>query len=143
MKNLIIVKQLYVQVLFFNVQDIFKLKENFFKLFNKKIEKIYKTINNLNVFKLYINMTIKSLSYKQIIVLINSNNLKKFLFLLSKHVINFNYVLKGIKSKIFVNFIRFNYKRLIIVFYKVISPFNINITNNYIKNTNNLNINDV
>ena len=100
-------------------------------------------MNNLNVFKLYINITIKSLSYKQIIILINSNNLKKFLFLLSKHVINFNYVLKDIKSKIFVNFIRFNYKRLIIVFYKVISLFNISIINNYIKNTNNLNVNDV
>ena len=73
MKNLIIVKQLYIQVSFFNVQDIFKLKENFFKLFNKKIEEIYKTMNNLNIFKLYINMTIKSLSYKQIIVLINNN----------------------------------------------------------------------
>ena len=56
--------------------------------------------------------------------------------------INFNHVLKSIKSEVFVNFIRSNYRRFMIIFNKVMFPFNISIINNYIKNTNNLNVNN-
>lgn len=133
----------YVQVSSSNVRDILKLKENFPKLSNKKIEEIHKTVNNLNIFKLHINMTTKGLLCKQIIVPIGSDNSKKFLSLSSKHVINLNHALKGIKSEVFVDFIRSNYRGLIIVSNKVMSPFNISVINNYVKNTNNLDINDV
>ena len=42
-----------------NIKDILKLKENFLKLSDKKIESIKKTTNDTNKPKLHINMTTK------------------------------------------------------------------------------------
>jgi len=88
-------------------------------------------------------MTTKDLLRKQIIISMGSNNLKKFLSLSDKYIVNLNYALKDIKSDVIIDFVRFDYKRLIIVFNKVVSPSNICVINNYVKNTNNLNFNDV
>ena len=74
------------------------------------------------------------------IVSINNNNLKKFSLLFDKYIVNFNYILKNIKLNIIINFIKFKYKELIIVFNKIIFLF---IINNYIKNINNLNFNNI
>ena len=82
-------------------------------------------------------MTTKGPLYKQIIVFIGNNN---FLLLFNKYVINFNCTLKGIKLDIIIDFIRFDYRGLIIVFNKVVFSF---VINNYVKNTNNLDFNDV
>ena len=133
----------YTQASSANVLDILKLKENFFKLSNKKIEKIHKTVNNSNIPKLHINMTTKGSLCKQIIIPMGSNNLKKFLFLSDEHVVNLDCALKGIKSDVIIDFIRSDYKELIIVSNKVAFPSNIYIINNYIKNANNLDFNDV
>jgi len=88
-------------------------------------------------------MTTKDPSHKQIIIPIGSNNLKKFLSLSNKHIVNINHALKGIKSDVIIDFIRSDYRRLIIVSNKVVSPSTICIINNYVKNTNNLNFNNV
>jgi len=133
----------YAQASFANVQDILKLKENFPKLSNKKIEEIHKTVNNSNIPKPYINMTTKDPLHKQIIIPMGSNNLKKFLSSSGKHIVNLNCVLKGIKSDVIIDFIRSDYRELIIISNKVASPSNICVINNYVKNTNNLDFNDV
>jgi len=73
----------------------------------------------------------------------DSDNSKKFLSLSNKYVINFNHALKGIKLEVFVDFIRSDYRGLIIVSNKVTSSSDISVINNYVKNTNNLNINDI
>jgi len=88
-------------------------------------------------------MTTKGLLHRQIIILMSSDNLKKFLSSLSKHVINLNHALKDIKLEVFVNFIRSDYRGLIIVSNKVTSLSDISIINNYVKNTNNLDVNDI
>lgn len=49
-------------------------------------------------------MTTKGLSYKQIIIPIESNNSTKFIESLSEHIANINYTLKGVKSNTFVDF---------------------------------------
>ena len=49
----------YTQALSANIRDILKLKENFPKLSDKKIKKIYKMVNNSNMAKPKINMTTK------------------------------------------------------------------------------------
>ena len=128
----------YTQASSANVLDILKLKKNFFKLSNKKIEKIHKTVNNSNIPKLCINMTTKGSSCKQIIIPMDSNNLKKFLFLSDEHVVNLDCALKGIKSDVIIDFIRSDYKGLIIVSNKVVFPSNIYVINNYIKNANSM-----
>ena len=49
----------YTQASSANIRDILKLKENFPKLSDKKIKKIYKMVNNSNMAKPKINMTTK------------------------------------------------------------------------------------
>ena len=85
-------------------------------------------------------MTTKGSLYKQIIISIGNNNLKKFLLLFDKYVVNFNCVLKGIKLDVIIDFIRFDYRGLIIISNKVVFS---SIINNYVKNANNLNFNNI
>ena len=61
-------KQSYAQVSVPKVDNIFEFKENFSNLLAKKIENIYRMINDSEKVKPRINMTTKSSSRKQIIV---------------------------------------------------------------------------
>jgi len=72
-----------------------------------------------------------------------SDNSKKFLSTSGDYVININHALKGIKSDVVIDFIRSDYRGLIIVFNKVTAPSDISIINKYVKNSNNLNVNDI
>jgi len=85
-----------------NVRNILKLKENFYNLSDKKIEDIHKTMNNLGNPKPCISMMTKDPSYKQIIVSIGSDNIKKFIASFSDYIINLNYTLKDIKLNDFI-----------------------------------------
>jgi len=60
-----------------NIKNIVKIKENFLKLSVQKVEKIHKVLNNMRKDKLRINMTMKGLSRKQVIVLMSSNNTER------------------------------------------------------------------
>lgn len=94
---------------FNSVKKILKLKDNFSNLLFKKIENIYRIINNIGKMKPYINITTKNFSYKQIIIFIENNNINKFIKTLDKYVVNFSYSLKSIKSNTIINFIYSNY----------------------------------
>ena len=59
------------------------------------------------------------------------------------HVTNLNHTLKGIKLDVTIDFIRSDYKELIIVSNKVVLSSNISIVSNYVKNTNNMDSNNV
>ena len=100
-------------------------------------------MNNSGNHKPYISIKTKGLLHKQIIVPMSSNNIKKFLALSSDYIINLNHTLKGIKSNVIVDFIQTDYKGLIIVSNKFVSLSNIYVINNYIKNTNNIDPNNV
>lgn len=92
----------YAQASSVNVQDILKLKENFSNLSDKKIKDIYKTMNNLGNPKLCIIIMTKGPLYKQIIIPMDNNNIKKFVVLSSKYVINLNCTLK---SNVIIDFL--------------------------------------
>ena len=62
---------------------------------------------------------------------------------MGNHVANLNYALKDIKSDTTVDFICINYRDLIIISNKVASLSDISIINKYIKNCNNIDINDI
>ena len=64
-----------------------------------KIKNIQKIIHEDNKPKPYINITIKGLLCKQVIVSINNENKNEFIKNLSNYVININRLLKNIKSK--------------------------------------------
>ena len=133
----------YVQALSANIQDILKLKENFPKLSDKKIKEIHKMVYNSNTPKPRLNMTTKGPSHKQIIVSIDSNNIKIFMSSLNDHVVNINQALKNIKSDIIINFIHPDHRGLVLVSNKVAAQLDIYVISHYIKNTNNMNSEDI
>jgi len=95
----------YAQVSKINIKDIMKIKDNFSNLSAKKIEEVHKFLNMPKNKKPRLNMTMKDLLRRQVLVLISSANLEKFMVLSSKHAANINKTLKNIKSDIMADFI--------------------------------------
>ena len=85
--------------------EVLKIKDAFPSLKANKIENIQKIINSSGKPKPCINMTTKGPSRKQVIVPMNSDNIKKFMKKSSSHVSNLNRVLKNIKSEVIVDFV--------------------------------------
>ena len=99
----------------FNIaMETLKIKEAFLNLQNKKVEQIQKLISGDSKPKPHINMTMKGPLCKQVIVLINTDNTRKFIKNSSTHVININRTLKSIKSNVMADFIWINNKSIII-----------------------------
>jgi len=101
------------------------IKDNFPNLLSNKIEEINKIINNIDKTQLYINMTTKSLSHKQIIIPMSTDNISKFMSFSDKHTTNINRSLKNIKSDTIVDFIHNDHHELIITFNIVTSQSNL------------------
>ena len=80
-------------------RKVLKIKETFSNLQGNKVKNIQKIINGIDKLKPWLNMTTKGPSHKQIIILINSNNIGKFMANSSDHIININRLLKNIKSE--------------------------------------------
>jgi len=105
---------------------------------------IYKVINNLkNKEKPKLNITIKDFLYKQIIISIGSNNIEKVMAWSNIHITNINRLLKNIKSKVVINFIKLDNKNIIIITNKVVATLDLNVVKKYIKNLNNVNSSNV
>ena len=138
-------KRLYAQVSSApKVREILKLKENFPKLSDIKIEQIHNTVTGSNTLvQTRINMTTKGPSCKQIIIPMGSDNTRMFMTTAGDHIININCTLKGIKSDVVANFIRSDFRGLIIVANKVPASSDISIINNYIKNSFGSDINNI
>jgi len=100
----------YTQISSKNIGNIIKIKKIFPELSNKKIKELNKIIfSKTNKLRPRINMMTKSLSCKQIIISMNSDNTNKFMSSLSEHVANFNQSLKNTKSNLIVDFIRIDH----------------------------------
>jgi len=105
---------------------------------------IYKVINNLkNKEKPKLNITIKDFLCKQIIISIGSNNIEKVMAWSNIHITNINRLLKNIKSKVVINFIKLDNKNIIIITNKVVATLDLNVVKKYIKNLNNVNSSNV
>ena len=100
--------KLFAQASASKVEDILKLKENFPNLLTKKIKNIHNLINSSRKIKPRINMTIKDLSRRQIIVPMSNDNKSKFITASSLHITNLNRVLKNIKSEVMADFVYIN-----------------------------------
>ena len=131
----------YAQVSSPKVSKILKIKENFPNLSMKKIKDINKIINIPSKPKPRINIMIKGLSRKQIIV--GNNNKTKFTASSSEHIANLNRVFKNIKSDVMANFTCMDQISVVIVTKKVASSLNLQIVENYIKNVEHINSEDV
>ena len=137
-------KPLYAQVSSKNIGNILKIKKNFPELSNKKIKEINKTIfGKADKPRSRINMTTKGPSRKQIIVPISIDNANKFMLASSKYVANLNYSLKSIKTDLMVDFICIDHCSLIVTSNRVTTQLEISIVSKYVKNCNNINVNDI
>jgi len=126
-----------------SVKNILKLKENFPNLLMKKLEDIYKTINNKGKPKPHIHTTTKDLSQKQIIISMSKNNIEKFITLSGKHVANMNHTLRSIKLDTLIDFICRDHQDLVVIANKVALPSNWSIVKNYIKNVQLVDVNNI
>ena len=88
-------------------------------------------------------MTTKGPLRKQIIIPIESNNVKRIIAKANTHISNINKLLKRVKSEISVNFIQSNNKKLHITTNKVAATSYLNIIEEYIKDLYNINSNDI
>jgi len=117
-------------------RDALKIKETFPNLLNSKINLVQKVINGPSTKpKLRINMTIKGPSHKQITVPMSVELSKKFIKDSSMHVININHALKGINSKMIVDFICVEDKSIVITTNKISSNSDLQEIEKYIKNS--------
>ena len=101
-------KKSYAQALFNSnniARETLKIKEAFPSLQNKKIEQVQKIISGEDKPKPQINMTIKGLLHKQIIIPMNEKNAINFIKNSDIHVININRNLKNIKLDVMADFI--------------------------------------
>jgi len=138
----------YTQASKGNINEIIKIKDAFPKLSPKFFLEIYKIINNLDMKgKLKFNMTTKGPSHKQVIIPMGSNNLDRVIARSNVHVANINSSLKNIKSEVksevTVDFIRPNNKGIIVITNKVAATSDLKVTEDYMKNLNNVDLNDV
>jgi len=78
-------------------------------------------------------MTTKSLSRKQVIVLMNGDNILKFMKKSSLHISNINRALRNIKSNVLVDFIHSDHLGITIVTCKVALSSNLQVIENYVK----------
>jgi len=88
-------------------------------------------------------MTTKDPFRKYIIILMNGNNIMKFMKESSYYISNINKALRNIKSDISVNFICSDPLGIMVVTYKVTSSSNLQVIKNYIKNMNCIDITGV
>ena len=136
-------RQSYAQVTNPKVTNILKLKEDYSNLPAKKIKNIHRIINNTDKYKPHIKITIKSLLWKQIIVPIDKDNITKFMALSSIHIVNLHRFLKNIKSNIIADYIWAEPIDITIVTNKVATLSNLQIIENYVKNVENINLENI
>ena len=135
---------LYAQVSKSNIENIIRIKDAFSNLSSNKINKIHKVMNNsTQKDKLKINITTKGPSRKQIIVSIGTNNSERIIAQADNYISNISRLLKSIKYKVSMNYIWFDNKRVFITTNKVAISSDFKIMKNYIKNLNNVDLNNV
>ena len=101
--------------------------------FNNKI------LNNINQNKKpKLNITIKGLSRKQVTVFMSTNNISRMIAKANAHVSNINWLLKGVKSEVSVNFICSDNKELLLTTNRVAISSDLNIIEKYLKDSNNI-----
>ena len=122
---------------------ILKTKEMFSKLQVSKIDNIHKIINSVRKPKPKVNMMTKRPSRKQVIIPISNENKARFMKSSSKHIANLNRALKNIKLDIIADFVYMDQAGITIITNKVATPLDLQIIKRYVKNTNQINSDNV
>ena len=126
-----------------NTRKVLKIKETFPNLQANKIKKIQQIIKGDGKLEHKLNMMTKGLLRKQIIIPMNNDNRIKFVAELSTHISNINRVLKNLKSDIKADFLWVEQAGIVIVTNKIASPLDLQTIENYIKNANQIEVDNV
>jgi len=118
---------------------VLKIKEVFSALNAKKIDQISNIVKDNPKPKPRIQMTTKGLSRKQVIIPISSENNNIFMKNLATHVANINRLLRNAKSEVLVDYIRSDPLRISIITNKVLLQSDLQIIDQYIKNSEDIN----
>ena len=122
-----------------NTSEVLKIKEAFPALNAKKINQVNNIIKSNTKPKLCIQTTTKGPSRKQVIIPMSSDNNSTFMKNLSLHIANINRNLKNAKSEVFVNYIWSDPLGITIVTNKVSQQSDLQIIDQCVKNSNNIN----
>ena len=122
-----------------STSNMLKIKESFPALSANQVDWVNNIVKENPKSKPRIQITTKGLSRKQIIVSISNDNISSFMKNLSAYVTNLNRLLRNTKTEVMVDFIRSDPIGLVIVTNKVAVQSNLQIINQYVKKSNNIN----
>ena len=122
-----------------SISDVLKIKESFPALNTSQIIRVNNIVKGNPKPKPRIQITMKGPSRKQIIVSMSGDNSAAFLKNSSVHVSNLNRLLGNAKTEVMVDFIRLDPIRLIITTNKVAVQSDLQIIDQYIKKSDNIN----
>jgi len=127
-----------------NAEDILKIKEAFSKLSTKKIIEMHNIAHNTNQKScLKLNMTTKGPSRKQIIIPMSQDNSNIIITCADEYIFNINRLFKSIKSNVTADFLRSDNRGIIVTTNQIASSSDMSIIEKYIKESNNINPNDI
>ena len=126
-----------------HTEEVIRIKNAFPSLGASKIDQVQNIIKGRPKSKPCIQMTTKGPSRKQIIILMNGDNIIKFMKESSHHISNINKALRNVKFDVLVNFICSDLLGIMVITYKVASSSDLQVIENYIKNVNCIDIMDV
>ena len=122
-----------------STSNVLKIKESFPALSANQINRVNNIVKGNPKPKPCIQMTTKGPSRKQIIVPISNNNISSFMKNSSAHVTNLNRLLRNAKTEVTVDFIKSDPIRLVIVTNKVAVQSDLQIIDQYVKKSDNIN----
>ena len=122
-----------------STSKVIKIKEAFLSIGVKKINQINNIVKGTLKSKPYIQMTMKGLSRKHVIIPMSNDNNAKFMRNLSTHIANINRALRNAKSEVLVDFIHLDPLGITVVTNKVSLQSDLQIIEHYIKNSEDIN----
>ena len=132
----------YAQALRQNIStsEVIKMKKVFSSIDTKKIDQINNIVKGTPKMKPHIQMTMKGLLRKHIIIPISNDNNSKFMKNSSTYVTNINRTLRNVKSEVLVDFICSDPLSIIVVTNKISFQSDLQIIEQYIKNLKNIDV---
>ena len=122
------------------IENVLQLKKAFPSLLVDKVENILKAKNSgKGIKKPRINMTMKELLRRKIIVPTTKSNVESIVNLAHIHITNINKYLKNSKSDIIADFIHINNNGIVITTNKPTNNLDLSTIEKFLKNINNVN----
>ena len=123
-----------------NTSEVLKIKETFPALNAKKIDQVNSIVNGISKPKPRIQTITKGPSRKQVIIPMSKENINAFMQNSSLHMTNINRQLCNAKSEVLVDYIRSETLGVTIITSKVSKQSDLLIIDQYVKNSNDINV---